>query len=201
MDISNPYLSIFDPSKPTLTWRTFTVKAAPRSELGVWGRASWSHPSPPWIGVSQQYRPTPICHVGLLGRCTASVWTKLLSQPSLFCSGWSLQLWMLLYAFFSFLWFFKTDLVLILTSFGNSLLQHCLVLLWLLPILQTCWFLSSICSLSSPFSMWAQLRLLQETHREGPKPGLSCCPQGCLMGTSVPHALRNWPGGDFGEFE
>ena len=35
MDISNPYPNITDPSKPTLTWRTWTVRAAPRLRLGA----------------------------------------------------------------------------------------------------------------------------------------------------------------------
>ena len=79
MDIYNPYPNIIDPSKPTLTWRTSTVRAAPRSRLGVWGRASWSHPPPLGIGASQQFKPSPLHPVGLFGRCTGSLWPTLLS--------------------------------------------------------------------------------------------------------------------------
>ena len=57
---------------------------------------------------------------------------------------------------------------------------------YLRNLLIPCLPISSICSL---FSVWTQLRLLWEAHREGTKSGLGCSPQDCITDTSIPRAL------------
>lgn len=202
MDISNPYPNILDPSKPTLSWKTSTMKAAPRLKLGDWGRASWSHPPPLRTGCFQQYKQIPICPVGLLGRGTGSLWTKLLSWSSVLSSGSSLQSWMLVYSFLRFPWFFWTRMVLILPSFCNHVLHHCLVFLCVILIPQTCWYpVFHLLPLFSAFSVDSAQVPAGDTQRRDQVGSQLQSPKLWKRHLNSSCTQRNWAGRDFGEFE
>ena len=134
-------------------------------EAGGLGQSLKVPLSSSWNWCSQQDEPTLTQRVDLLGRCASSQWTKLLSRSFLLSSACSLRTWMVLCIPLEFS---KLNLSLSSPPLANS--SSIITLLFFgvshLPR-------PLISFLPSPefcvFSVWAQLRLLQETHREGTK--------------------------------